>query len=224
MKLSKILIVFLLISLLPLIGCSTKSEIQKEDIDISYLKEESQKIKEYYYEQITQMNLDSPLNMKSRMWVKNKQARGEFILENKEGEVLEIQGFIFKDGVGVTDKYEIKHQIHDELNGNPVLLTAYRVDLVDIRGYTFLNYLDKLGPEKAKIIDFANHNGQECLIIEPNLDGEEIMIDEIWVNIDYLVPVMIKNETITIEFINIKVGKGTVNNNELKIPQNATLI
>lgn len=219
----KIFLAFLLILLLPLMGCSSKDEVSKDDIDISYLKEESQRVKEYTYEQISHMEINSPFEMKGRMWVKNKQARGENILATQKGQIIEIQGFIFNDGVGIIDKYEIKYEYQDEIHGRPAFLAAYREDIVDIREHTFLIYMDKLDPKRAKIIDFVSYNGQECVVIEPNFVGEE-MIEKMWVSLEHFVPVKIANEMISIEFTNIEVGKGTVKNNTLKIPKDATLI
>jgi hypothetical protein len=178
-------------------------------------------IQEIYYQAdfldtgmvVESLGINDEWQRKQEVWLKENKVRIENAV-SEDNKLLYVSGLIYSEK-GIVDEYYKKYS--DPQNGviGPPL-RAGKEEYEGIRSKTILGIIDNLETEKLEIIDIERVNSEECVVLK--YDSETIAT--IWVSLKLNVPLKIQyNDNTTVIYKNVKIGPGTVSDQDLLQPK-----
>ncbi len=189
-------------------GNEESLEISIDDITIPLIIEKIEAISEFYYRNETKTNI----NMRQQMWVKDNRARIETTFLSDSGLALDTHGLIMEE-----DEDYLQYQIEHEKTSS--FSSGMTYSFFEGTNYqTYLSATMNLDPDNSKIIGQETVSGRPYIIVDNQWS-------KVWIDAQDFVPLRIEDKAgmMKMEFIDFKIGPGSVKNKDLEAPKGAIL-
>ncbi len=189
---------------------SSNTDISK--ISIPMIQEKSQGVTEYAYRSESKGKQNLPIAFEHKVWVKDHQARIEVRASNPQSP-SDTLGMLVDEDSGQVIMYNIKSPRQQGSASSTIAVGR----LEDIRKQTFLSVIDNLQPDETKILGLERIFNRQCLVLQHK--DKKIFIDP-----QNFVPVREEDKRMITDYLDVRVGPGSVEAKELEMPDNATLV